>query len=210
MVREECSRRLGITRLIRLIGLLSFCLMTFGCSPSSPTQFALIGDGPYGAVNLPKYERLIEDINGREGIAWVVHLGDMKDSLSSCSDEDLKRIYELNQRFVAPFILTPGDNDWFDCRREMAGGWDRQGRLNKLREIFYDEPSALPLVSQGGSGVFGDGASLHMAAAAMGEAAACRARVPTENVKQKMQAATTLFEHTIQKNTAGVELRWRS
>ena len=43
-------------------------------------------------------------------------------------------------------------------------------------------------VKRGGSGVFGDGASLHMAAAAMGEAAACLARVPTENVKQKMQA----------------------
>ena len=159
--REECYEKsavggFGITRLIRLIGLLSFCLMTFSCSSSSPTQFALIGDGPYGAANLPKYERMIEDINGTRDIAWVVHLGDMKDSLSSCSDDDLKRIYELNQRFVAPFILTPGDNDWFDCRREMAGGWDRKGRLNKLREIFYDERSALPLVSQGGSGVFGD------------------------------------------------------
>ena len=42
-----------------------------------------------------------------------------------------------------------------------------------------------------GSGVFGDGASLHMAAAAMGESAACLARVPTENVKQKMQAGLT-------------------
>ena len=71
------------------MGLLSLCLMNFGCSPLPPTQFALIGDGPYGAANLTKYERMIEDINGTRDIAWVVHLGDMKDSLSSCDDEVL-------------------------------------------------------------------------------------------------------------------------
>jgi hypothetical protein len=99
---------------------------------------------------------MIERINETQEIGWVVHLGDMKSGIANCRDEDLRGLYELNQRFIVPFVLTPGDNDWFDCKREIAGGWDRLDRLGKLREIFYTEQPALPLVSQGGRGLFGD------------------------------------------------------
>ncbi len=135
---------------------MSLCSLVFGCSQLSPKQFALVGDGPYGPDNLPKYQRMIERINETQEIAWVVHLGDMKSGIANCRDEDLRGLYELNQRFIVPFVLTPGDNDWFDCKREIAGGWDRLDRLGKLREIFYTEQPALPLVSQGGRGLFGD------------------------------------------------------
>ena len=133
-----------------------FFLVLLGGCQGSPTQFALIGDGPYGEENLPKYERMIERVNETRDIDWVVHLGDMKSSSANCRDEDLLRLYALNKRFEAPFVLTPGDNDWFDCKRDIAGGWDRLDRLDKLREIFYREQPALPLVSQGGRGRFGD------------------------------------------------------
>ena len=133
-----------------------FFLVLLGGCQDAPTQFALIGDSPYVQENLPKYERMIERINETQDIDWVVHLGDMKSGISNCGDEDLLRLHALNQQFLAPIVLTPGDNDWFDCKREIAGGWDRLDRLDKLREIFYTEQPALPLVSQGGSGPFGD------------------------------------------------------
>lgn len=102
-------------------------------------EFALIGDNPYTDYNQPKYERLIERINQRD-MAFVIHLGDMKSSIQSCSDQGLESLRELNYRFSAPFVLTPGDNDWFDCARLTAGAWDRQERLKKLRQIFFPIP----------------------------------------------------------------------
>ncbi|MGV0034729.1 MAG: metallophosphoesterase [Candidatus Azotimanducaceae bacterium WSBS_2022_MAG_OTU7] len=140
--------------LTSLTSLISVFLLV-GCQHSA-TQFALIGDSPYVEENLPKYQRMIERINETPDIDWVVHLGDMKSGSSNCRDEDLLRLYLLNKQFDAPLVLTPGDNDWFDCKREVAGGWGRLDRLDKLREIFYREPPALPLVSQGGRGRFGD------------------------------------------------------
>ncbi|MBT7369569.1 MAG: hypothetical protein HN816_02920 [Gammaproteobacteria bacterium] len=122
-----------------------------GCQSAAPLQFALIGDNPYQEYNFPKYRRMINDINRTDGIAWVVHVGDMKDGTASCDDDNLKSILEINQAFRVPFVLTPGDNDWFDCSREAAGGYDRYERLVRLREIFYSDPVDLPLVRQSDS-----------------------------------------------------------
>ena len=63
------------------------------------------------------YERLIEHVNSEADIAWVLHVGDVKGGSTSCSDEELFRYFDLNQRFEKPFIVTPGDNDWLDCIR---------------------------------------------------------------------------------------------
>ena len=131
-----------------------FFLVLLGGCQDAPTQFALIGDSPYVQENLPKYERMIERINKTQDIDWVVHLGDMKSGIANCRDEDLQGLYELNQRFIVPFVLTPGDNDWFDCQREIAGAWDRLDRLDKLRQIFYTENPALPLDTQAGEWSF--------------------------------------------------------
>ena len=103
-----------------------------------PTQFALIGDNPYEDYNIPKYELMIDDINAR-AVEWVIHVGDMKSGGSDCSDASLEAIYATNQQFEMPFVVTPGDNDWFDCARESAGGFDRLERLRKLRQIFFSE-----------------------------------------------------------------------
>lgn len=137
--------RLFLAAILALLG---------GCQ-SQPLQFALIGDNPYDEKSFPRYDRMIQRIND-SGVAWVIHLGDMKSGGSNCSDEDLQRIYDINSQFEIPFVLTPGDNDWFDCKRESAGGWDRLDRLDRLREIFFSEPVALPIVSQRDSDKFRD------------------------------------------------------
>jgi hypothetical protein len=140
-------------------------LMLAGCQAprqeaseqDGPLMFALIGDNPYVDFNVPKYETMIDEINGTDGLSWLIHLGDVKSSGQSCSDEVLKARFEMNQRIDLPFILTPGDNDWFDCHRKSAGGWDPVDRLASLRRIWFPEPGMttgsrpFEVVSQGDS-----------------------------------------------------------
>lgn len=120
-------------------------MLLAGCE-SMPSQkntaiaFALIGDNPYVEFNEPKYDTLIDEVNATAGLGWVIHLGDVKGGGQSCSDEVLTARFELNARFRLPFILTPGDNDWFDCHRETAGGYDPRERLGALRRIWYPAP----------------------------------------------------------------------
>lgn len=116
--------------------------------PDDSLAFALIGDNPYAPASFPRYERMIQRINEHPDVDWVVHVGDMKDGIADCSDESLQAMYELNQRFDDPFMVTPGDNDWFDCKREQSGGYDRLDRLDKLREVFFSESPGLAVVSQ--------------------------------------------------------------
>ncbi|MBO6558476.1 MAG: metallophosphoesterase [Pseudomonadales bacterium] len=134
--------------------LTALSVVLVGCQ-SQPTQFAIIGDNPYEVENYPRYDLMVQRIND-SGADWVIHLGDMKSGGGSCADEELQRVFDINQQFEIPFALTPGDNDWFDCERESAGGFDRLERLDKLREIFYSKPPALPIVSQSTSETYGD------------------------------------------------------
>jgi len=130
-------------------------LLLSGCAVQ-PTQFALIGDNPYERDAFPKYALMVERINETAGIDWVVHLGDMKDGSSSCSDEKIEAFAVIHGGFSKPFILTPGDNDWFDCARESAGSWDRRERLTKLREVMFSTPTGLDVISQASTQAFPD------------------------------------------------------
>jgi hypothetical protein len=103
-------------------------------------SFALVGDNPYSSATYDKYIRLINEINRTSGIEWVVHLGDVKGGGEECSDEELNRRFQLNQRFEPAYIVTPGDNDWLDCKREAAGGFNEYERLEVFRNLFYPRP----------------------------------------------------------------------
>jgi len=117
-------------------------------------EFAIVGDGPSVDYNEPKYDRMIEVINARQQLQWVIHVGDLKGGGQSCDDAMLRARYDLNQRFQFPFILTPGDNDWFDCSGASAGGYDPYERLDFLRELFYPNAqlttghNPIPVISQ--------------------------------------------------------------
>ena len=119
-------------------------LIPFGfaaCAVSDePLSFALIGDGPYSPHGEEVAARMIDDINAREGVEWVIHLGDVKGGSQSCEDGLLQSRRALFDRFEMPFILTPGDNDWFDCIRESAGSFDDYERLAFTRSLFFPEP----------------------------------------------------------------------
>ena len=136
-----------------MLALLSVAILSAACRgsedtsvdpPSRPNrsfEFALLGDNPYPPENVPRFEALISDVNLHSELEWVIHLGDiLGPSLVTCSDEILRARFNLYQRFQAPFVFTPGDNDWFDCGREAAGGFDEYERLDFLRELFFPSP----------------------------------------------------------------------
>jgi hypothetical protein len=103
-------------------------------------EFALFGDNPYRPEGVPKVEALIEDVNQRGELRWVIHVGDTKGGGQPCSDDFLRSRFELYQNFAAPFVFTPGDNDWYDCVRDSAGGWDAYERLDFLRGLYFPQP----------------------------------------------------------------------
>lgn len=101
-------------------------------------EFALIGDTPYH--DLAKFGVMQDSINAAKNIAFVLHAGDIKTGSSECSDELFAARFALFNRFKAPLIFTPGDNEWTDCHRLTAGQYQPLERLAKLRRVFYSTP----------------------------------------------------------------------
>jgi hypothetical protein len=114
----------------------STCVQT----PDVTYEFALLGDNPYHPEDLPRFEALIDDVNARPNLQWVLHVGDIQGG-QGCSDDLLRSRFELYQSFNFPFVYSPGDNDWFDCVREREGGWDEYERLTFLRSVFFPDPT---------------------------------------------------------------------
>lgn len=103
-----------------------------------------MGDMPYWGFEEPQVREMIASI-GREPARFVVHIGDIKNGRSQCSDELFQERLEMFSRSLHPFIYVPGDNDWTDCHRPSDGGYDPVERLNKLREIFFAGERSLGL-----------------------------------------------------------------
>jgi hypothetical protein len=126
-------------------------------------EFAFLGDNPYGgSFNVPKFQALIEDVNGWGDIGWVIHAGDTKAGADPCSDRFLRSRFDLYQGFDPPFVFTPGDNDWYDCGRAAAGGFDDYERLAFLRGLYYPVAGqttggrSMAVRSQSSDAAFGD------------------------------------------------------
>lgn len=108
---------------------------------AEPFGFVALGDQPYGheARTGPAYRRLIELINA-EGLPFAIHVGDLKDGLTDCTDELYDRQYAYFQSYSSALVYTPGDNDWTDCRRQSA---DPLERLAALRARFFSTRASL-------------------------------------------------------------------
>lgn len=141
-------------KLLKLVFISTALIAMHNISYADDFEFALVGDNPYSDATYDNYIRLIDDVNGEEDVQWVVHLGDVKGGGQSCSDEEFQRRFELNQRFQLPFLVTPGDNDWLDCKRESAGGYNEYERLAAFRKLFFATPgysnggNPMPVVQQ--------------------------------------------------------------
>jgi hypothetical protein len=134
-----------------------FCMLLIaGCAAVRPHgeihsgrfQFGAIGDQQYTVEDEAKFPNLIQDIN--EGnLAFVVHIGDIEPDPRPynvnprafksvpCTDETFYQRRDEFQRSKAPFIYTPGDNEWTDCHEVKHQSNDPLERLAKIREIFF-------------------------------------------------------------------------
>lgn len=113
-----------------------------GLARAEPFSFAVLGDMPYSDAERAQVVTMLEDI-ADSGAAFAVHVGDIKSGTTPCSDalfEDRRALFDASR---IPFVLVPGDNEWTDCHRHAAGAHDPAERLEKLRELFFDKPSAL-------------------------------------------------------------------
>jgi len=108
--------------------------------PRSSYSFAVIGDVPYGDTQIAKFPGWIQQINRDPVVRSVVHLGDIKNGSSRCTDAYFDLIRSDFDTFEDPLVYTPGDNEWTDCHRVNNGAYDPLERLDRIRQVFFDEP----------------------------------------------------------------------
>ena len=127
---------------------LAALLAAAGCAtapapPPGSFRFAIMGDTPYNAREEKAFVAMLGQLD-REPIEFAIHVGDIKaGDHSPCTDAlYLERKAELD-RSLHPIVLTPGDNDWTDCRRPGNGAMDPIERLERMRQIFFSTPLSL-------------------------------------------------------------------
>ena len=101
------------------------------------TTLAVIGDTPYGADQAARFGELIARINADPKVRAVVHVGDIKNGSTVCSDDYFASIRDAFATFEDPVFYTPGDNEWTDCHRANNGAYVPTERLAALRERFF-------------------------------------------------------------------------
>jgi len=120
---------------------LLLALALAGCALRPPGtgafHFGVMGDTPYNAHEEAAFVAMLAAMDAHP-LAFSIHVGDIKaGGKAPCTDAVyLARKAEFD-RSAHPVILTPGDNDWTDCRRRSNGSMDPVERLARLREIFF-------------------------------------------------------------------------
>lgn len=105
-------------------------------------SFAVLGDTPYNALEVLAVQHMLRQAD-QAGVAFVVHVGDLKSASEPCSDRLLRERYALLDASPRPLVYVPGDNEWTDCQRQSAGGYDPRERLDALRRIFFPDDESL-------------------------------------------------------------------
>ena len=113
-----------------------------GAAAAAEFTFAAFGDTPYSRDEELRFPDLIADLN-RQPLAFVVHVGDFKAATTPCSDAVFLQRRDWFNYFHHPLVFVPGDNEWTDCRRLLAGRYDPLERLGRLRAIFFPDERSL-------------------------------------------------------------------
>ncbi len=129
------------TTFLICLGLLSLASVDPAAARQRNYAFAVVGDAPYSATQLAEFPKLRREISRRKRVEFAVHVGDIKSGSSPCADVYFGQIKAEFDQFRKPVLFTPGDNEWADCHRFTAGGYDPHERLAKLREVFFANPS---------------------------------------------------------------------
>jgi len=133
--------------------------------PDAPGQakdghysFAVIGDVPYGDAQVAAFPRWVDQINATPNLSFTIHVGDIKNGSSTCTNEYFGMIRRQFDRFTMPLVYTPGDNEWTDCHRANNGTYDPLERLAAIRSTFFSRPGHtlgddMTVASQSAAGV---------------------------------------------------------
>jgi ribosomal protein L24E len=98
---------------------------------------ALIGDTGYDSHQDDVLLDVRDDINAA-GAAFTIHIGDVwSEADAECEEDGYQRIHGVFDGFAAPFVYTPGDNEWTDCPRSSSGA------LEDIRRIFFSTNETL-------------------------------------------------------------------
>lgn len=120
---------------------------------AKPISVALFGDWPYNQNLVNNAPLLINSVNSDPSITTVVHVGDIHAGSMPCTSAATlppiassdpgwnQRVYSLFQRFNAPVVYTPGDNEWTDCHKskEKSSGYPLK-ELDSVRSLFFAKP----------------------------------------------------------------------
>ena len=104
-------------------------------------QFALFADNPSRNAAEQQVRQALQRASG--DAEFFIHVGDIKGGGESCDDGLLSRRIALLQQAPRPVFFTPGDNDWTDCHRLVAGSFDPLERLQWLRSIAFERQQSL-------------------------------------------------------------------
>jgi hypothetical protein len=126
-------------------GLAGLVLGGFAADPAQAAKdetytVAVIGDVPYGTMQIEQFPDFIRQINADADVRFVTHLGDIKNGSSVCGDDCCDLISRDFALFRDPLVYTPGDNEWTDCHRVNNGAYNPLERLAKIRSTFFADP----------------------------------------------------------------------
>ena len=109
---------------------------------AEPFSFVALGDTTYAVPeDYPLYEALIAEINAAQP-AFSVHVGDTK-GFGDCGRafQESQRVYF--DKFAAPVVYAPGNNEWADCWRANRGSAEPLEILGIMRDVFWSKPVSL-------------------------------------------------------------------
>lgn len=127
---------------MNLRAVIAVLALTFSNGAGADFTFALLGDTPYGSSEEASFADMLQEINHSD-VAFVVHVGDFKSGLTSCADAVFAQRHAMFEASRHAFIYIPGDNEWTDCHRLFAGGYDPLERLAALRTRFFNNGASL-------------------------------------------------------------------
>ncbi len=122
-------------------------------NPPGAFSFAVLGDAPYYAWEELQYRLVLQTLDAND-LSFVIDVGDI--FWRPCTDERYRQTLGEFNGLRHPVIYTPGDNEWMDCWEPGSGGFLPQDRLNRIRQIFFQNPTrslggtTLSLISQAG------------------------------------------------------------
>ena len=129
--------------LLTLIFSCSITIISYAQQTEPVLNFIALGDAPYGdpaKVHKP-YLSLIQNIN-QANPPLVVHIGDTHNHYT-CEDALIDQLRGYMNRFLAPVLYTPGDNEWTDCKKTEVGNFDPIERLSYIRATHFQNSMTL-------------------------------------------------------------------